>query len=259
MKAADFHDLSSFGLDGRNAVVTGASRGLGRGIAQTLRALGANVLGTSRSTDGADRIAEMLGGAETAALLDITNTADLGAAVDRLFDQLGGTVDILVNNAGVNHPAPAVDVTEAQWDAVLDSNLKGTFFLTQAFARRWIDATRAAAVINIGSQAGTVGIEERAAYCASKGGLDQLTKVLAIEFGRHGIRVNTVAPTFVRTELTASTLSRPDWARTLLDRIPLGRFGDVRDVAGTVGFLASDAAALITGHTLLVDGGYTAW
>lgn len=252
-------DLTTFSLEGRNAVVTGGSRGLGRGITQTLKALGANVIGTSRTAEGIGHIAHTLGGAEMAALLDITDTAGIGAAVDRIFEQLHGTVDILVNNAGINHPALAVDVTETQWDAVLDSNLKGTFFLTQAFARRWIDTGRAATVINIGSQAGTVGIEERAAYCASKGGLDQLTKVLAIEFGRYGIRVNTVAPTFVRTELTASTLARPDWARSLLERIPLGRFGEVADVAGTVGFLASDAAAMITGHTLLVDGGYTAW
>lgn len=154
--------------------------------------------------------------------------------------------------------SPALDVTEEQWDAVAGTNLKGTFFLTQALARTWVAAGTGAVVVNIGSQAGTVGIEERAAYCASKGGLDQITKVLAIEWAPHGIRVNTVAPTFVRTELTTSTLDRPGWGQTLLSRIPAGRFGEPEDIVGAVVFLAGDAAKLITGHTLLVDGGYTA-
>lgn len=248
-----------FSLTGRSAVVTGASRGLGQGIAATLQSLGATVVGTSRTIEGARGIADMLGDPQSGAILDITDTARLDDVVETIFTRLNGKVDILVNNAGINHPAPVLEVTEQQWDQVHDSNLKGTFFLTQAFARRWIGSGEPATVVNIGSQAGTVAIEERAAYCASKGGLDQLTKVLAIELAKNGIRVNTVAPTFVKTELTEATLARPDWASVLLSRIPLGRFGEISDVAGAVAFLAGDAAAMITGHTLLVDGGYTAW
>jgi 2-deoxy-D-gluconate 3-dehydrogenase len=249
--------MVTFTLDGKRAMVTGANKGLGQAIARTLAELGATVYGTSRTKSGADQIESDLG--TPGLILDIQDTATIAPFADSLSERIGDGIDILVNNAGVNHPAPAIEVTEAQWDAVLDTNLKGTFFLTRALARTWLAAGSAGAVVNIGSQAGTVGIEERAAYCASKGGLDQLTKVLAIEWAPHGIRVNTVAPTFVRTELTASTLDRPGWGQTLLSRIPAGRFGEPEDIVGAVAFLAGDAAKLITGHTLLVDGGYTAW
>ncbi|MDN3460113.1 SDR family oxidoreductase [Rhodococcus sp. APC 3903] len=249
--------MVTFTLDGKRALVTGANKGLGQAIARTLTELGATVYGTSRTESGAARIESDL--ATPGLILDIQNTASIAPFVDSLPDHIGGGIDILINNAGVNHPSPALDVTEEQWDAVTGTNLKGTFFLTQALARTWVATGAGAVVVNIGSQAGTVGIEERAAYCASKGGLDQLTKVLAIEWAPRGIRVNTVAPTFVRTELTASTLDRPGWGQTLLSRIPAGRFGEPEDIVGAVAFLAGDAAKLITGHTLLVDGGYTAW
>jgi NAD(P)-dependent dehydrogenase (short-subunit alcohol dehydrogenase family) len=249
--------MVTFTLDGKRALVTGANKGLGQSIARTLTGLGATVYGTSRTETGAAQIESDL--ATPGLVLDVRNTASIGRFVDSLAERTGGGIDILINNAGVNHPAPALDVTEEQWDAVASTNLKGTFFLAQALARTWVAAAAGAVVVNIGSQAGTVGIEERAAYCASKGGLDQLTKVLAIEWAPHGIRVNTVAPTFVRTELTTSTLDRPGWGQTLLSRIPAGRFGEPEDIVGAVAFLAGDAAKMITGHTLLVDGGYTAW
>ena len=246
--------MLDFRLDGRVALVTGAGRGLGRAIADTLRELGATVHGTSRDAATAETVAERLG--TPPLVTDMTDTASLEALVATLFD--GGTgIDLLVNNAGVNIPKPSIDVTEGDWDAVLDTNLRGTFFLSQAVGRRWLAEGRRGSILNIASQAGIVGIEERAAYGSSKAALIHLTKVLAVEWAGAGIRVNAVAPTFVRTELTASTLDRPDWAAELLGRIPLGRFGEPEDIVGGVAFLLGDAASLITGHTLVIDGGYT--
>ncbi|WP_123028077.1 SDR family NAD(P)-dependent oxidoreductase [Mycolicibacterium stellerae] len=249
--------MVDFSLTGKRALVTGANRGLGQAIAIALAELGATVYGTSRTADGAKTIQTSVG--TPGLILDVTDTASVIRFAEDLPGRLDGPLDILVNNAGVNAPAAALDVTEAQWDSVFATNAKGTFFLTRELARTWIAEATSASVVNIGSQAGSVGIEERAVYCATKGAVNQLTKVLAIEWAKHGIRVNTVAPTFVRTDLTAATLDRPGWGETLRSRIPLGRFGEAADVVGAVAFLAGDAAALITGTTLLVDGGYTAW
>ena len=164
---------------------------------------------------------------------------------------------MLVNNAGVNITRPAVEVTEEEWDTVFDTNLKGSFFLSTALTRTWLDRRSPGSIVNVASQVGVVAIAERASCGSSKAGLIHLTRILALECARHGIRVNAVAPTFVRTELTAATLSRPDWAAELLSRIPAGRFGEPEDVVGAVAFLLGDAASLITGHTIAVDGGYT--
>jgi NAD(P)-dependent dehydrogenase (short-subunit alcohol dehydrogenase family) len=151
------------------------------------------------------------------------------------------------------------DVDEASWDSVLDTNLKGSFFAAQAAARHMVARGEGGRIINIASQAGIVGIEERSAYGASKGGVVLLTKVLAIELAQHGITVNAVGPTFVDTEPARSILEDPEWHERILSRIPLGRVGEVEDVAAATVYLASPAAALVTGHTLLVDGGWTAW
>lgn len=242
--------MIDFSLTGRTALVTGASRGLGLAIADGLAEQGATVYGTSRSAAEADKIAERYGTA--ACVLDLTRPEMFAALAERL-----GDVDLLINNGGMNVPQAAVDVRVEDYDAVMETNLRGTFFLTTAFGRRWIEAGRAATVVNVGSQTGTVAIEERAVYGASKAALDNLTKSLALEWGAHGIRVNAIAPTWIRTELTESTLSRPEWAAELLGRIPLGRFGEPIDVVGAVVFLAGPMASLITGHTLLIDGGYT--
>jgi NAD(P)-dependent dehydrogenase (short-subunit alcohol dehydrogenase family) len=246
--------VPDFRLDGKKALVTGAARGLGKAIADGLAESGATVYGTSRDAESARRISERYG---TPALpVDITEPAQVRQFADDLMQESGG-IDLLVNNAGVNVPKPALELTVEDWDTVFDTNLKGSFFLTTSLARHWMKSGTQAAIVNIASQAGIVGIEERAAYGTSKAGLIHLTKILALEWASAGIRVNAVAPTFVRTELTASTLSRPDWAAELLSRIPIGRFGEPEDIAGAVAFLLSDAAALITGHTLAIDGGYT--
>jgi NAD(P)-dependent dehydrogenase (short-subunit alcohol dehydrogenase family) len=157
----------------------------------------------------------------------------------------------------VNVPQPAFEVTPEAWDQVYQPNVKGLFFLSQAIAKQWAAEGVRGSIVNIGSQAGVVAIEDRVSYSSSKAAVVQLTRSMAFEWGHLGIRVNTVAPTFVRTELTESTLSRPDFAATLLARIPLGRFGEPCDVVGAVAFLLGDAAGLITGQTILVDGGYT--
>lgn len=244
-----------FRLDGRRALVTGAGRGLGRAIADGLTELGAQVIATSRDPGTAVALAERYGTQPCA--LDVQDVQGIRNAVDEVWRS--APLDILVNNAGVNVPQPVLDVDEDSWDTVVDTNLKGTFFVTQAFARLASRDGRPGAVISIGSQAGMVGIEERAAYCASKGGLVQLTKVLAIELAPMSIRVNSVAPTFIRTELTRSTLERPEVAERLLARLPIGRFGEPEEVVGAVVYLAGPMASLVTGHTLLVDGGWTAW
>ena len=239
---------------GRVALVTGASKGLGAAIADALAAEGATVLGTSRSAEDAARIAQRYG--THPIVLDASDIPSIRPTIDDAIAQVGG-IDLLVNNAGVNVPRPALEVTEADWDTVHDLNVKGTFFVTQALAHHWVERGAPGSVVTVGSQAGIVAIEDRAAYGSSKAAAAHLTRQLAFEWGRYGIRVNAVAPTFVPTELTASTLAKPEVADRLLGRIPLGRFGTADEVAEAVAFLLSDAASLITGHTLVADGGYT--
>ena len=246
--------MIDFRLDGHRVLVTGAGRGLGAAIAHGLADLGAAGYGTSRDHETAREIAERFG--TVPLVLDVSDVGAIRAFIERLNESVGG-VDMLVNNAGVNITSAAIDVTEADWDAVLATNVKGSFFLSTALARGWLERRTGGAIVNVASQAGLVAIEERASYGTSKAGLIHLTKILALEWASYGIRVNAVAPTFVRTELTASTLGRPDWAAELLTRIPVGRFGEPEDVVGAVAFLLGDAASLVTGHTIVVDGGYT--
>ena len=245
----------NFRLDGQVALVTGASRGIGAGIADALKEAGATVIGTSRDDATAAAIAARLGSVPCA--MEVTDTASIRAGVDAVAAHYG-RLDILVNNAGRNIPQSLWDVTEESWDAVLDTNLKSTFFVSQAAARHMVTGGRGGRIIAVASQAGIVGIEDRSAYCASKAGQVVLTKVLALELAAHAITANAVAPTFVATELTRSTLEDPAKRERVLSRIPLRRMGEVADVAAAVIYLASPAAAMVTGHTLLVDGGWTA-
>jgi len=246
-------------LAGQVALVTGASRGIGRGLARSLASAGATVVAAARSADDvADLVAEAAADGDrlVAAELDVTQTARVRAVVQEVEADLG-RIDILVNNAGLGANHDALDVTEDDWDAMMDVNLKGLFFVTQAVARGMV-ARRYGRVVNLGSQAGLVGIRRHAVYSASKGGLGMLTKVLALEWAPYGVTVNTVAPTFVRTPGTAERLDDPDVATGILARIPVGRFGTTDDVAAAVVYLASPAAGLVTGVVLPVDGGWTA-
>lgn len=244
----------NFRMDGHTALVTGASRGLGAAIADGLYGLGARIYATSRDRTSAEDLARRYG--TEPVVLDVADVDSMAREIERLHDADPG-IDMLVNNAGMNAPAPALDVTREDWDAVHGANVRGLFFASQAMARRWVRRGVRGSIVNIGSQAGLVAIEERAAYGSSKGAVTQLTRNLAFEWAPHGIRVNAVAPTFVRTELTASTLASGDRADQLRRRIPLGRFSEPEDVVGAVAFLLGDAAAMVTGHTLVVDGGYT--
>ncbi len=253
--------LPSMRVDGKSALVSGAGSGLGRAIAIALAEAGADCAVTElpEKMETLDPVCSQIracGRKAVALSLRLPEMAGIESAVQGAVGGLG-KIDILVNNAGVNIPRPALEVSEQDWDRVLDTNLKGLFFLAQRTAR-FMKEHGGGRIINMASQNGVVGYYNRAAYCSSKAGVVNLTRVLAIEWAPLGITVNAVAPTFVITALTQSTWDDPSMREDLLKRIPLGRVGVPEDIVGAVVFLASPAASLITGHTLLVDGGWTA-
>ena len=239
----------TFDLTGRVALVTGAGRGIGHDLALALQNAGAQVVAGVR--DLVDRPEGV-----DALVLDLRDLSSIRTAVDSIVDR-HGRIDILVNNAGVGTNHDALDATEEEWDEVLAVNLKGLFFACQAAGRHMVRAGFGR-IVNMSSQAGHVGIPRHAAYSASKGGVELLTKVLALEWGPHGVTVNTVAPTFVRTPGTAERLDRPEFLNDVLTRIPIGRVGTTTEVAAAVIFLASPSAGLVNGTSILVDGGWTA-
>ena len=248
-----------FSLAGQVALVTGSSRGIGHDLVLALAGAGATVAAGARSpADVADLVAEVeaRGGTAIPVALDVTDHGSIDHAVPHVLDQ-AGRIDILVNNAGLGANHDALDVTEADWDEMMDVNLRGLFFVTQAVARSMVQR-RYGRIISLSSQAGVVGIRRHAVYSASKGGLNMLTRVLALEWAPHGVTVNAIAPTFIRTPGTAERLDDPDFAADVLARIPVGRFGTTTDIAGAVLYLASPAAGLVTGSLLRVDGGWTA-
>lgn len=254
-------------LSGRVALVTGGTSGLGLATAQHLADLGATVAVT-HVVDPEDRVAEVVAdlaarsGRAHAVKMDVTDVqairdgvADVAATLER--------VDILVNSAGTNVQQLAKDVDERSWDLVMDVNLKGTFFVSQAvgeiMARTEPAGRGGHAIVNIASQMGLVGYFRRAAYCASKAGVINLTRVLAIEWAESRIRVNAVAPTFIRTPLAAPMFEDAEFRDEILTRSPMATIGEPEDVVGGIAYLASDSARLVTGHTLAIDGGWTAW
>lgn len=251
--------LPSFSLEGRVAAVSGASRGIGRGIAHALAAAGATVAVTARRIDDARVVADEIvasGGAASAHQLDVLDVDTIPGVVAEIV-AAHGWIDVCVANAGLGDNAAALDVTETHWDAMLDVNLKGAFFTIQACARPMIERGTGR-IVAISSQASTVGIREHVAYSASKGGMNQMVRVLALEWGERGVTVNAVAPTFIYTPGTAERLDDPAYLEAVVDRIPMGHVGQIRDVAGAVVYLASDAGALVNGSVLAVDGGWTA-
>jgi len=248
-----------FDLTGRVALVTGAGRGIGHDLVLGLAGAGARVaVGVRRPDDAADLVAAIreAGGDAAAVALDVTDTASIEAAVAETVERFG-RIDILVNNAGLGTNHDALDATEAEWDELFAVNVRGLFFASQAAGRRMV-AQGHGRVVNIASQAGLVGIRRHAAYSASKGAVIALTKVLALEWAPHGVTVNAIAPTWVLTPGTAERLSDPAFLASVLDRIPVGRVGTTSELAGAVVYLASDAAAMVTGTTLVIDGGWTA-
>ena len=249
-----------FDLTGKKALVTGAGRGIGKAVALGLARAGADIGLVARTESelnaAADQVKE-LGRRAVVAAADLTVTAELPALVSGLAGELGG-IDILVNNAGTNIPQDSVDVTEEAWDTVISINLKSCFFMAQAAGKIMIEQGRGGRIINMTSQTGSVALIKRAAYCASKAGLNLVTKVLAMEWGPHEILVNAVAPTFVETEMTRPMLADSQFREYALAKNVLKRFGTPDDVAGAVTYLASPAANLVTGHILLVDAGWTA-
>ena len=246
----------SWRLDGRRALVSGGTRGIGLGAATVLAEAGARVTIVARTGGDIDAVVAALqarGLDADGAALDVTDVAAISAFLDAQ-----APYDILVNSAGGARHAGFLDVTEADYEAVMALNLKATLFLSQGVARKLIAAGRPGSIIHISSQMGHVGGPKRTVYAASKFAVEGLTKSMAIELGPHNIRVNTVAPTFVETEMSAKSLSDPDFRSWVLGKIKLGRLAQVEDIMGPVLLLATDAGAMITGSTVMVDGGWTA-
>jgi NAD(P)-dependent dehydrogenase (short-subunit alcohol dehydrogenase family) len=242
---------------GRRALVTGASTGIGREIALTLARDGYDVALTSRDTGRlADVIADpdFTGVTAVPIELELTSLHGIERAIDTAAEALGG-LDVLVNNAGAALIKPALEVTWEDWDTVIDANLKGTYFLTCRFAQQCLDSGRGGAVVNIASTHGFLGFSGRTVYGISKGGIIQMTRMLAIEWAERNIRVNTVAPATVMTESRKKSLGDPEVRQLMLERIPSRRFPEPSDIGAAVRYLAGPEAASITGQTTVVDGG----
>jgi NAD(P)-dependent dehydrogenase (short-subunit alcohol dehydrogenase family) len=252
----------AFRLDGKRALVTGAGRGIGRAVALALAAAGAELVLVSRTLAQLDEVAGEIvrqGGRARALPLDVTDGAAMRNAIAAL-----GSLDILVNNAGVNRPQPFLDVDEETLDRLLTLNVRAAFLVAQAAARLMVAPkgakTGSGVIINMSSQMGHVGSErDRTVYVMTKHAIEGLTKAMAVELAPKGVRVVSIAPTFIDTPLVRPFFDDPTFRRWVLDRIPLGRLGTVDEVASAVVFLASPAAALVTGSSLLADGGWTAW
>jgi NAD(P)-dependent dehydrogenase (short-subunit alcohol dehydrogenase family) len=252
-------NLQAFDLTGRVALVTGASRGLGKGMAVALAGAGADMAVAARGAEGLKQTAEEIGdlGRETLAVsTDVTQVEQIRDLVRRTVDHFGH-LDILIPAAGINIRGPSVDYAEADWDRVIAVNLKGVFFTCQAAGRIMIEQG-SGSIITVASLTTTFGFPGIASYCASKGGVGQLTKSLASEWAPHGVRVNAVAPGYYRTAMTEPLFQDPAFREYIFGRIPMDRPGLPEDLGGAVVFLASDASTYVTGQVLYVDGGWTA-
>ena len=252
--------LALFNLEGRKALVTGASRGIGQALSAALAGAGADVAVTARDAASLEETVaavEALGRRAVPLAQDVRDVAASRLTVQQAVDALGG-LDILVNNAGYEEVTPSLDIEEAVWDRVVDTNLKGAFFVAQAVARHMQAAERRGSIINLASLTSYVGVPTAVPYGASKSGILGMTTALATEWAGLGIRVNAVAPGYFRTAMTDVFYRNDAWQAAMLAKIPLGRFGALDDLAGAVIFLASDASAYITGQCIPVDGGYLA-
>ncbi len=249
-----------FDLSGRTALVTGASKGLGRAMAVGLARAGCDLALCARDRDGLEATRDAvlaLGVRAEVFSMDVLSRASVREAVSAAVQAFGG-LDILLNNAGVNVRKTVLELSEEEWDLVLDTNLKGYFLVAQAVAPHLI-ARGYGKVVNVASIFGTVGMNNQLAYASSKGGVVMMTKVMAIEWARHGVRVNAVAPTYFETPLVAALRNDPERFRFINERTPMGRWGQPEELEGTVVWLASRASDFVTGQTVYVDGGWTIW
>ncbi len=246
----------SFDLAGRKALITGASRGIGLAAAAALADAGAEVLLTARTQHDIDDAAKTLrnsGALANSRVLDVTDYPGVDALVNS-----EGPFHILFNNAGMNRPALAVEVTETDYDQVMELNVKAAYFTAQSVVRSMIKSGLPGSIINVSSQMGHVGGAGRTVYCASKHAIEGFSRALAWEVGKYNIRVNTLCPTFIETPMTRPMLADKEFMQEVRSKIALGRVGTVEDIMGAVIFLASDASQLVTGSAFLVDGGWTA-
>ncbi|HET7579506.1 MAG TPA: glucose 1-dehydrogenase [Bacillales bacterium] len=250
--------LPSFQLDGKVAVVTGAGRGIGRALAIGMAEAGADVAVFSRTKKELDQTAaeiEKTGRAAYPVIADLTNREDVENAVAAVMEQAGG-IDILVNNAGMNIRTPALEVTDEEWHQIVETNMHSAFMMSQAAARE-MKNDGGGKIINISSVGGHVALRIGVVYAATKAGLIQMTKTLAMEWAEHGIQVNAIGPWYFKTPLTEKLLADEKYLNDILAQTPMKRVGELRDLVGPAVFLASDAAGYVTGQTLFVDGGMT--
>jgi len=247
--------MPSMRIDGKRALVTGASSGIGQACAVALAGAGAHVVCAARGADRLQATVQALKAQGGSAEVLVLDQGDLGALEPVMQGQ---AFDVVVNSAGTAHPVAAIDTMPEDFDRVMDLNLRSAYFLSAWAARAMLVAGTKGSIIHISSQMGHVGGAGRTAYCASKFGLEGMIKAMAIEWGPPGIRINAVAPTFIRTPLTQKTFDNPEAMEWINDKIKLGRTGEVSDIMGAVLYLATGASALVTGTSLLVDGGWTA-
>jgi len=248
--------MQSFRLDGRRALVTGAGRGIGLGAAEALAEMGAEVTLVSRTAAEIEAAAAAIrakGGKADTLVLDVTDLAASAAAI-----AARPPFHVLVNNAGTNRTSPFLEVKVEDFDLVMNLNLRAAFFMAQAVARGLAASGEKGSIINMSSQMGHVGAAIRSVYCASKWAMEGMTKAMAVDLAPHGIRVNTIGPTFIETSLAGRYLAEPEFRAAVLSKIKLGRVGQVDDLLGAIVFLASDASSLMTGASLVIDGGWTA-
>ena len=248
--------LPSFRLDNKRALISGASSGIGLACAAALAQAGAQVTVAARRIDPLNELVAAItenGGSAEALVMDVADVKTTAEAVNA-----NGPFDVLINSAGLAIHSPAVETELDDFDAVMNINVRGAYFLTREVARGLIKSGKPGSLINISSQMAVVGGVDRGVYCASKHAVEGFTKSMAIEWGNHGIRVNTICPTFIRTPLTEQTFSQPERVKWIEEKIKLGRTGNMEDIMGAAVYLATDASALVTGSALMVDGGWTA-